>query len=184
MRDPPLRLLQSSPVASSRHRVLTPLVELSHYKSSVYADRTVVERERGKETVVLSAVDETKLSKTDRAYRMASTTSQVAPDQVSTKCDSDPEKPAKAGPMPAEEGQFCVCGRPFLFGEIMFKCEGYCGNWYHPKCLGMIAQEVKKLRAKKERWYCDECLQHAYRIMLFCRVLTSHHKKPPLCIYK
>lgn len=45
---------------------------------------------------------------------------------------------------PADDEKYCVCELPYSDGELMFKCEGFCINWYHPRCIGLQASEIEK----------------------------------------
>lgn len=173
MRDAPLRLLKSkSKAARTAPHKSVPVVVLRKFKSSVYgpAEPTTDGLFGPKETEVICAVDVEKLSKTDRAYHDVLNRVSVLPDSL-TRTGREPDLPAgkdPARPPPCEDGRFCICERPYMHGELMFKCEGYCANWYHPRCLGMQDAEVEKHCKKEERWYCADCYQRAYSLVLSC----------------
>jgi hypothetical protein len=69
-----------------------------------------------------------------------------------------------------EEGSeaYCNCKKPYVAGELMFKCEGFCGNWYHPECLKMKTEEVERQKNSNVRWYCPECIWRAKEVMNGC----------------
>jgi hypothetical protein len=76
-----------------------------------------------------------------------------------------------------EEEVFCNCCLPYKAGELMFKCEGFCGNWYHPACVGIISAEIERQKNTTERWYCPDCLKEAYDIMVTSTSHKREHKK-------
>jgi hypothetical protein len=53
--------------------------------------------------------------------------------------------------------RYCICQEEYQDGKIMIFCEGPCGDWYHPKCLGIPDLQTKALMASKEPWYCKVC---------------------------
>lgn len=173
MRDAPLRLLRAkAKVARSNQHKTSTVVSIRKFKSGVYGKTG--QSEEGlfekKETEVICAVDVNKLSKTDRAYHDAINRVSVLPDSH-IRSSREPDLSVLKEPVqsaPCEAGRFCICERPYMHGELMFKCEGYCANWYHPKCLGMQESEVEKHCKKEERWYCAECYQRAYSLVLSC----------------
>lgn len=186
MRDIQLRLVKSRSKGTRVAKTGGPLVELRRYKSSVYADKPSIPKEpyAATVTVEISAVRADQLSKTERAYHDAiERNSAIQPDHLSRSASlpnttrlTGKSKASEAGsrPQPVEDGKFCVCERPYLHGELMFKCEGYCGNWYHPKCLGMQDGEIEKHCKKEERWYCTDCIQRAYSLLYACALLKPN----------
>ena len=50
----------------------------------------------------------------------------------------------------------------------MFKCEGFCGNWYHPYCLKMKNEEIDRQKNTNVRWYCPKCIKKAMEVMNEC----------------
>jgi hypothetical protein len=187
MKDVQLRLVKSKGKATRVSKAAGPLVELRRYKSSVYASNSspVSEPYVPAPTQEISAVQPEQLSKTERAYHdVVERDGTIQPDHVSRSAiPTEQPLPAKfKAPeegnrsQPAEDGRFCICERPYLHGELMFKCEGYCSNWYHPKCLGMQDTEIEKHCKKEERWYCTECIQRAYNLLYTCALL-----KPSTC---
>lgn len=63
---------------------------------------------------------------------------------------------------------YCNCNQPYLLGELMFKCEGFCGNWYHPQCLKMKVEEIERQKNSSVRWYCPKCINRAKEVMMEC----------------
>mmetsp|Transcript_32702 Transcript_32702/g.56896 ORF Transcript_32702/g.56896 Transcript_32702/m.56896 type:complete len:203 (+) Transcript_32702:2391-2999(+) len=146
-------------------------------------------------TTRLRAVDLKKLTKTVRAYfEVSSVKNTIKPDKlahlnvpleakesfITMNTTEVPQmKPAQPEDTNAtydeEDEVFCNCNLPYKQGELMFKCEGFCDNWYHPACVGMQTPEVERQKHTTERWYCPDCLKQAYDIMVTC----SNHKKDP-----
>lgn len=187
MRDVQLRLVKSKSKAARVSKAAGPLVELRRYKSSVYTSQSSPASEpyTPAPTLEISAVQPEQLSKTERAYHDAVERNVgIQPDHISRSATMPepnlsvkPKAPEEGNrPQPAEDGRFCICERPYLHGELMFKCEGYCSNWYHPKCLGMQDSEIEKHCKKEERWYCTDCIQRAYSLLYACALL-----KPSTC---
>lgn len=172
-------------------------VELRRFKSQVFHKevRKVEGEFSPSPTKFICAVKPENMSKTCRAYHeVEAIPRNIKPDhyvkvvpqpefkelkwQESVKPRPEPEP--ELGPAPADEdGRFCICNQPYLRGELMFKCEGFCGNWYHPKCLGMHYTEIEKHSKTSERWYCNECYEHAYSLYISCsaRKLDSRKSK-------
>ena len=49
---------------------------------------------------------------------------------------------------------YCVCRRPYDDQRFMIGCEGGCGGWFHPECLGL----PKAWRPEHtETWCCTSC---------------------------
>ena len=49
------------------------------------------------------------------------------------------------------EELFCVCRVPWSPDDEMVGCDGPCGGWYHPACVGL--QELPE----GKMWTCPEC---------------------------
>ena len=49
------------------------------------------------------------------------------------------------------EELFCVCRVPWSPDDEMVGCDGPCGGWYHPACVGL--QELPE----GVMWTCPEC---------------------------
>ncbi|KAK1272287.1 hypothetical protein QJS04_geneDACA013087 [Acorus gramineus] len=47
---------------------------------------------------------------------------------------------------------YCTCEMPYNPDDLMIQCEG-CDDWFHPSCIGMTAEEAKKL----EHFFCQNC---------------------------
>lgn len=101
-------------------------------------------------TQYISAVQ---VSKTDKAY------SEVA-GRPCIRTDKESKR--------TEEG-VCVCRKAYLKSDLMFKCEGYCAQWYHPRCLGMQEDEIERHCRTRERWYCHHCFSLANSLLKCCR---------------
>ena len=178
MKDPQLRLLPSTTSRQTGHPKSRPLALKTFQRLNKAAPRCDSSLfPRGVTTLYITAVKPEEMSKTDRAYHDVETQRQaIRPDKEAKNEKSDeqkqsvePAKPAKtdhAGP--EDPCSFCVCNRPYERGELMFKCEGYCGNWYHPKCLGMAEGEIERHCKTKERWYCNDCYERAHTLLVTC----------------
>lgn len=146
-------------------------------------------------TTRLRAVDLNNLSKTIRAYfEVSSHKNAIKPDKLAhlnvpteSKEPFIPTNPPEVlslkqlptsedlgAAMEEEDEVFCNCNLPYKQGELMFKCEGFCDNWYHPACVGMMTAEIERQKNTTERWYCPDCLKQAYDIMVTCK---SHKKE-------
>jgi hypothetical protein len=76
----------------------------------------------------------------------------------------------------SEENVYCECRRPYSPGELMFKCEGFCEQWYHPECMKMKPEEVERQTTSNERWYCPSCIYQAQMIVLNTNSKLSYKK--------
>jgi hypothetical protein len=171
-------------------------MELSKYKAALLPLMLSLAKEPVG-TCHVSAVSLGKLSKTIRAYyEVSSKKNSFRPDKLapfnSTHeakdtlkiVDKKPDLPTKPAPteeltggLDDEEEVFCNCSLPYRQGELMFKCEGFCDNWFHPGCVGMLAAEIERQKNTSERWYCPDCLNQAYDIMINCGTHKKEAKK-------
>mmetsp|Transcript_24216 Transcript_24216/g.43046 ORF Transcript_24216/g.43046 Transcript_24216/m.43046 type:complete len:208 (-) Transcript_24216:2630-3253(-) len=148
-------------------------------------------------TTVASAVEVGKLSMTLRAYyEVANKKNSIKPDHIANSAIGpeviDQPNLPEALPVPQsklalqeegngaidyEEEVFCNCNLPYKAGELMFKCEGFCDNWYHPACVNMSVGEIERQKNTSERWYCPVCYKQAYDIMVTCSTQKRENKR-------
>ena len=112
------------------------------------------------------AYDISNLSKTMRAYLEVSDSERnfrkISIDRSYSKQEIEVETEIK------ETESYCNCNQPYIQGELMFKCEGFCGNWYHPHCLKMKNEEIDRQKNSNVRWYCPKCIKKAMEVMNEC----------------
>jgi len=192
MRDAPLSLLKSkSKALGLAPHLKTRPVELHKFKSAVFLRPAAAPPQHFSPapTQFICAVKIENMSKTCRAYHEVEALPRCIKPDHQLKVPPAPEFKELPRPetprhdpepevMPADEdGRFCICNQPYFRGDLMFKCEGYCGNWYHPKCLGMHYTEIDKHSKTSERWYCNECYEHAYSLYVACSPRKPDNKK-------
>lgn len=127
------------------------------------------------ETTHIRAIEFQSLPKTLQAYiETSQKKNHIKPDRYASQEISEfqpkekpcsPKEPVKSTEKVEDGTVYCICNRPYQMGETMFKCEGFCGNWYHPKCINMQTSETERQLNSNERWYCPECLQTAIEVM-------------------
>jgi len=66
---------------------------------------------------------------------------QILPQQAKISVISETQSPV-----------YCICQKSYVEGELMVEC-GQCGEWYHPKCVGMDEAVVPGL----EEFTCKGC---------------------------
>lgn len=111
------------------------------------------------------AYDPSKASKTIRAYLEV----QCKTSQLIEKSEKVLVRQEVENEIENIDGEsYCNCNQPYSPGELMFKCEGFCGNWYHPHCLKMKVEEVEKQKNSSMRWYCPKCVNKAVEVMIEC----------------
>ncbi|KAF6001920.1 hypothetical protein F1559_001444 [Cyanidiococcus yangmingshanensis] len=54
------------------------------------------------------------------------------------------------------ETLYCICQRPYTDGDLMVCCDA-CGEWFHPRCVAVSAEEVQSL----PMFVCPGCLEEA-----------------------
>ena len=92
----------------------------------------------------LFAIDRSSLSRTIQAYlevhfskkNFYKAGKETQPSKIDLLIDSEN----------VDVESYCNCNQPYSQGELMFKCEGFCGNWYHPLCLKMKVEEIERQR--------------------------------------
>jgi PHD-finger len=119
-----------------------------------------------KSPVVHCAYDYSALPKTIKAYLQAGKGSKKSSRTVPEKLVSQLDLPISSESFDTES--YCNCNKPYSQGELMFKCEGFCGNWYHPECLKMKNEEIKRQENSNMRWYCPKCVNKAVEVMIEC----------------
>ena len=161
---PSLHHVKSKPQVLYKYKVNRPSKELS------------LTWEHSSQKVVGFNLDS--MPKTLRAYYSASKKrNAIKPDRLaSQQAEAPPPPPVEkeSAPEPKipekvdDDYVYCVCKRPYTTGHLMFKCEGFCGNWYHPACLKMQQAEVERQQNSNERWYCPSCNLTAEQIVNEC----------------
>ncbi|CAG9309925.1 unnamed protein product [Blepharisma stoltei] len=157
------------------HVKSTPKI-LSKYKYKRKSSVDLQQQFTKSETTEIQAIEFEALPKTLQAYfKTSQMKNHIKPDRYASQeipefhhkeKPSSPQQQVKSTTEKVEDGTvYCICNRPYQQGEIMFKCEGFCGNWYHPNCINMQASETERQLNTNERWYCPECLQTAIEVM-------------------
>ena len=54
---------------------------------------------------------------------------------------------------------YCLCQQPDRGNEFYIGCEGGCGDWFHPKCVGLDEDACRESPPKK--WKCPSCRNKA-----------------------
>ncbi|CAG9310431.1 unnamed protein product [Blepharisma stoltei] len=147
---------------------------LYKYKSS--AQKNILQKELSPETFYIKSIDYKTLSKSLQAYlEISHKKNSIRPDKFAYQEKQFPNLNEK--PQTTNENQnvaventdgsdlYCICKRPYVQGEIMFKCEGFCGNWYHPECINLHNSEIERQLNSSERWYCPNCMQAALEVV-------------------
>lgn len=139
-------------------------------------------------TKYISAVKIDTLSKPLRAYyEAASKRNTIRPDKLAPALKDSHSQPqveeSKDLPVASEEEcenrveYYCLCKEPYQNGDLMFKCEGFCGDWYHPRCVKMSNVETERQSNSKERWYCPLCRDKASEVMMICGGFRKEAKR-------
>ena len=161
--------------------------ELYKYKSRVFS--TLKSSDKDPEpTVRISAVCLDRMHKVMRAfYEAANKRNSKRPDRaaqtqketISTQDVEDKKPLSSYSEEDCEElgERFCMCNEPYKAGELMFKCEGFCGDWYHPRCVNMSYSETERQRNSNERWYCPKCRDKASEVMHACGTLRRDYRR-------
>ena len=148
---------------------------LQKYKSKFHTAQPQ-DAQPPEQTEHFCAIDLDHMPKALLAYHKASTKkNSIRPDNVPStiKASPPPEKPPETTQIPLpgsppkipeDDEKYCICEQPYSDGELMFKCEGFCINWYHPKCIGLQTNEIERQKNNKERWYCPTCCERAMGI--------------------
>jgi hypothetical protein len=171
--------------SSRSHRVSRPII-LSKYKSQALPSSKILLPSVPQPTVYISAIQTETLNKAVRAFYEAShrrslrKSELVTVETCSSVATSDTAQKNPLIYLPTEDPDdttehFCKCKEPYRNGELMFKCEGFCGDWYHPKCVNMSSLEIERQSQSAERWYCPTCRYKASEVMLSCG--SFHSKK-------
>ena len=53
---------------------------------------------------------------------------------------------------------WCQCRKKYQEGDFMFECEGGCGNFFHPKCVGARIQDYPE----GVPYICPDCAAEHY----------------------
>ena len=181
MRDNQLTLLCSpnKPAQKPLHLKSKP-VELHRFQSTVFRSTVAspVCEYMPTPTQFYTAICPENMSKTRRAYYDVQsrnsgngTTGALGSGKLADKMTAETEE------IKEEISSYCICKQAKLGEDLMFKCEGYCGNWYHPKCLGMHWTDIDRHTKTSARWYCNECRERAYGLYLACVPQTKRAKK-------
>lgn len=146
---------------------------LYKYKSST--QKQVLSLTLNPETLYLKPIDYKSLSKALQAYlEISHKKNNIRPDKFAYQEKQIPNMNEKPQNIPettnSSEGTdgndlYCICKQPYNPGEIMFKCEGFCGNWYHPECINLHNSEIDRQLNSTERWYCPNCMQAALEVV-------------------
>eukprot|EP00743_Colponemidia_sp_Colp-15_P007800 GILK01008446.1.p1 GENE.GILK01008446.1~~GILK01008446.1.p1 ORF type:complete len:213 (+),score=18.92 GILK01008446.1:71-709(+) len=48
---------------------------------------------------------------------------------------------------------YCSCKKPYNPDQTYIGCDGTCGNWFHPPCIGLSTSELKKV----DKFLCSTC---------------------------
>ena len=118
---------------------------------------------------LLCAYDPTSLPKAIRAYLAVHVVNRGPSASYTSITENTPVKQKLRIETEAVDSEsYCNCNQPYSPGELMFKCEGFCGNWYHPECLKMKVEEIEKQKNSIVRWYCPKCVNKAMEVMNEC----------------
>lgn len=59
----------------------------------------------------------------------------------------------------SEKETYCICNQEYIDGEFMLKCDGPCGDWFHPKCLNLTPEQEAIYREVEDSpFYCHACI--------------------------
>lgn len=172
MSDSPLKLLRSTdkPEKRSSHSHLSP-IELRQFKApAIIPSPPPASDYQPTSTQFHTAISTDNMTKTKRAYHDVNSGNRSYASFHALADENVAEKNA-------DETGYCICRQAKLGEELMFKCEGYCGNWYHPKCLRMHAADIERNTRTSARWYCSECREQAYSLYLSCVSQPSRGRK-------
>jgi len=182
MKDNQLTLLCSTTKPVQPLQLKRRPVELRRFKSAVFLPAAPAPAcdYLPTPTQFYTAICTDKMSKTRRAYYEVQNRSRENGPVGVLESDKVADIPVKVVLEPEEvqsEASLCICNQARLGTDLMFKCEGYCGNWYHPKCLGMHWTDIDKHTKTSARWYCNECRERAYGLYLACVPQGKRSKK-------
>jgi hypothetical protein len=54
---------------------------------------------------------------------------------------------------------YCRCKKPNNPDDLMFICDN-CEDWFHPRCIGTTADDIRSMHARIGAFVCPDCSQN------------------------
>jgi hypothetical protein len=97
--------------------------------------------------------------RSSRARTKPVTYKDVVPQSAIAKTNGK-DKKKKEMPVPPKSNTLCLCQQPVGIdkGGLWLGCDA-CGNWFHPKCVGLPTAFARRVANTEETWHCPECAE-------------------------